>query len=45
MEEDIDVRVNGLERSNPNAYKVNVHENTPGQVYKDDNVTVKAFLW
>jgi ribonuclease BN (tRNA processing enzyme) len=41
---DIDVRVNGLEHGNPNAYKVNVHENTPGQIYKDANVTVKAFL-
>ena len=41
---DIDVRLNGLEHGNPNAYKVNVHENTPGQIYKDSNVTVKAFL-
>ena len=24
-------------------YKVNAHEITPGIVYKDDNVTVKAF--
>ena len=41
---DIDIRVNGLEHGNPNAYKVNVHEIAPGQTYKDDNVTVKAFL-
>jgi ribonuclease BN (tRNA processing enzyme) len=41
---DIDVRVNGLEHGNPNAYKVNVHEIAPGEVYKDANVTVKAFL-
>lgn len=26
------------------GYKVNVHEITPGTVYKDQNVTVKAFL-
>ena len=41
---DIDVRVNGLEHGNANAYKVNVHEIVPGEIYKDPNVTVKAFL-
>ncbi|MGH9899454.1 MAG: MBL fold metallo-hydrolase, partial [Pyrinomonadaceae bacterium] len=42
--EDIDIRVNGLERGNPEAYRVNAHEITPGMIYKDQNVTVKAFL-
>jgi len=41
---DMDVRINGLERGNANAYKVNVHEIGPGVAYKDGNVTVKAFL-
>ncbi len=39
---DIDVRLNGLEHGNPNAYKVNAHEIKAGEVYKDANVTVKA---
>ncbi len=41
---DMDVRINGLEHGNANAYKVNVHEINPGVAYKDANVTVKAFL-
>jgi ribonuclease BN (tRNA processing enzyme) len=41
--EDIDVRVNGLEPSNHTGYKVNAHEIKPGVIYKDQNVTVKAF--
>jgi ribonuclease BN (tRNA processing enzyme) len=42
--EDIDIRTNGLEHGNRTGYKVNAHEIKPGVVYKDDNVTVKAFL-
>jgi ribonuclease BN (tRNA processing enzyme) len=42
--EDIDIRINGLEHGNKTGYKVNAHEIKPGIVYKDDNVTVKAFL-
>lgn len=42
--EDIDIRTNGLEKGNRTGYKVNVHEIRPGVVYKDQNVTVKAFL-
>ncbi|MBV9216984.1 MAG: MBL fold metallo-hydrolase [Acidobacteria bacterium] len=42
--EDISVRVNGLEKGNPAAYRVNVHEIKPGVIYKDENVTVTAFL-
>ncbi|MGO8678452.1 MAG: MBL fold metallo-hydrolase [Limisphaerales bacterium] len=41
---DMDVRINGLEHGNANAYKVNVHEIAPGVAYKDGNITVKAFL-
>jgi ribonuclease BN (tRNA processing enzyme) len=40
---DIDVRIHGLERGNPAAYKINVHEIQPGIVYKDENVSVSAF--
>jgi ribonuclease BN (tRNA processing enzyme) len=42
--EDIDIRTNGLERGNRTGYKVNAHEIKPGVVFKDENVTVKAFL-
>lgn len=42
--QDIDIRVHGLEQGNPKAYQVNVHEIRPGVIYKDQNVTVKAFL-
>jgi ribonuclease BN (tRNA processing enzyme) len=41
--EDIDVRINGLEPSNHTGYKVNAHEIKPGVIFKDQNVTVKAF--
>lgn len=41
---DMDVRLNGLEHGNANAYKVNVNETKPGVVHKDANVTVTAFL-
>ncbi|HYM01075.1 MAG TPA: MBL fold metallo-hydrolase [Blastocatellia bacterium] len=42
-EEDIRLRIDGLERGNPAGYKVNVHEVGPGSVYKDENVNVSAF--
>lgn len=46
--EDIQIRTEGLERNlafhNDSGYKVDVHENSSGIVYKDNNVTVKAFL-
>jgi ribonuclease BN (tRNA processing enzyme) len=41
--EDIAIRIDGLEHGNRTGYKVNVHEIKPGVVYKDANVTVKAF--
>ncbi len=43
-EEDMDIRLNGLEPSFPKGYQVNAHEIQPGVIYKDQNVTVKAFL-
>ena len=42
-EVDIKTRTEGLEHSNHIGYKVNVHEIMSGVVYKDANVTVKAF--
>jgi ribonuclease BN (tRNA processing enzyme) len=42
-QEDRDMRVNGLERANPVRWETDVHEVTSGVVFKDDNVTVKAF--
>ena len=40
---DIDVRVNGLEHGDAEAYAVDAHEISPGVVYRDDRVTVTAF--
>lgn len=42
-EQDIRVRIDGLEPANSTGCKVNVHEVEPGVAYRDDNVTVKAF--
>src|SRR3989454_4894205 len=46
--EDVRIRTEGMERNfpehNDSGYKVNVHEISPGVVYRDSNVTVKAFL-
>ena len=41
---DIELRVNGLEHGDAQAYAVDVHEVVPGVVYRDDRVTVRAFL-
>lgn len=40
---DIAVRTEGLEHGDPRAYVINVHEIRPGVVYRDANVTVRAF--
>jgi len=40
---DVAVRVKGLEHGNAKAYRINAHEVHPGIVYKDANVTVRAF--
>src|SRR5215467_4281102 len=42
-QEDIRLRINGLEHGDPAAYRVNVHEIRPGTIFKTDAVTVKAF--
>ncbi len=41
--EDIDIRTRGLEHGNTTGYKVHTHEIAPGEIYKDENVTVTAF--
>lgn len=41
--EDIDLRIHGLERGDSDAYRIVVQEVTPGVVYRDSNVTVRAF--
>ncbi|HEY2378601.1 MAG TPA: MBL fold metallo-hydrolase [Gemmatimonadaceae bacterium] len=41
--EDIDLRIHGLEHGDSSAYRIIVHEVAPGEVYRDSNVTVKAF--
>jgi ribonuclease BN (tRNA processing enzyme) len=41
--EDIDIRLNGGEPSNKTGYRVITHDLKPGVVYKDANVTIKAF--
>lgn len=42
--EDIAIRLRGGEPSNKTGFRVIAHEITAGVVYKDENVTVKAFL-
>lgn len=42
-EEDIKVRVEGLQPANPEGYKVNAHEIGTGIIYEDENVRVKSF--
>lgn len=41
---DIHIRLRGGEPSNKTGHRVIAHEIKPGVVYKDENVTVKAFL-
>lgn len=42
-QEDIEMRLDGGEPSNKTGWRVSVHEITAGVVYRDANVTVKAF--
>lgn len=42
--EDINIRLKGLEPSKPRGYEVQVHDVKPGVIYKDANVTIKAFI-
>jgi ribonuclease BN (tRNA processing enzyme) len=41
--EDIQVRTTGLEEADRTGYRVEVHEISPGVVYRDQNVKVTAF--
>jgi len=43
-EEDIRIRLNGLEPANKTGYKVKVNEIKPGVIYRDERVKVTAFL-
>jgi len=42
--EDIRIRTTGLEEGNKTGYKVEAHDIQPGNIYKDENISVKAFL-
>jgi len=42
-EQDIQIRINGLERASPVGITVNVHEYEPGKIFEDENVKVFAF--
>jgi ribonuclease Z len=41
--DDITVRTEGFEHLSQRGLRVNVHEITAGEVYKDENITVRAF--
>jgi len=41
--EDIDIRINGLEKADAIAYQVYAQEIKEGEIYKDSNLTVTAF--
>jgi ribonuclease Z len=43
-QQDIQLRLNGLEPANDRGHRVNAHVVEPGIVYQDSNVTVEAFL-
>lgn len=42
-EQDVRMRIDGLEPANTTGHRVNVHEISPGVVYQDENVRVIAF--
>lgn len=42
-EQDIRVRLEGLEPANPTGYQVEAHDVAPGAIYRDSSVTVTAF--
>ncbi len=42
-EEDIRIRIEGIEPANSEGYKVNVHEVEPGLIFSDERVRVTAF--
>ncbi|MFQ5491923.1 MAG: MBL fold metallo-hydrolase [Phycisphaerae bacterium] len=42
-QQDVRMRIEGLEGANPRGHRVNVHEIQPGLVFEDQNVRVVAF--
>lgn len=42
-QEDMNMRIHGLEKGEPEGYQVNVHEVDSGIIYKDSNIIVTAF--
>ena len=42
-QQDIQIRLDGLEPANDQGYKVNTHAIVPGVIYRDSNVTITAF--
>jgi ribonuclease BN (tRNA processing enzyme) len=42
-QQDIKIRLNGLEPANDSGYRVNTHDIKPGIIYQDANITVEAF--
>jgi ribonuclease BN (tRNA processing enzyme) len=42
-DEDIRIRIDGLEPANTEGYKINVHEIEPGLIHEDERVRVTAF--
>jgi ribonuclease Z len=43
-QDDIKYRLYGLEPANNEGWRVNAHEISEGPIYKDENITVEAFL-
>jgi ribonuclease BN (tRNA processing enzyme) len=43
-EQDIRIRLDGLEPANDQGYRVNTHDIEPGVIYRDSNVTVETFV-
>ena len=42
-QEDIKIRTEGLERANRIGYRVDAHEISPGEIFRDENIRVDAF--
>lgn len=43
-DDDVKVRLHGLEPANPHGWRVEPHEVAPGEVYRDEAVAIEAFL-
>ena len=42
-DEDIQIRIHGLEHNHPEGWKVNAHEYSAGVIYRDERIRVRAF--